>query len=47
MDSPKRTANIIMGTNGTMGTVDSSPTSPFAHPHWNTATVAPYAAATD
>ena len=30
-----------------MGTVDSSPTNPFAQPHWNTATVAPYAAATD
>ena len=37
-------ANIIIGTNATMGTVWSSPNRPFAQPHWNTATITPYAA---
>ena len=30
-----------------MGTVLSSPMRSLAQPHWNTATIAPYAAATD
>ena len=37
-------ANIIIGTNATIGTVSSSPNSPLNQPHWKTATITPYAA---
>ena len=44
MESPKRIANSIMGTNGSIGPVRLIPTMPPNHPHWNTATTTPYAA---
>ncbi len=33
-----------IGMKETIGTVDSSPMSPAAQPHWNTMTITPYAA---
>ena len=38
---------MIIGTNGLIGTVVSSPTRPLPQPHWNTATTTPYAAPID
>ena len=42
MDNPKRTANIIIGTNGSMG-AGSMLTSPN-QPYWKIAVTTPYAA---
>jgi hypothetical protein len=36
---------MIIGTNDTIGTVSSRPTSPLSQPHWKMATITPYAAA--
>ncbi len=40
-------ANIIIGTNDTIGTVLCRPSSSLPHPNWNTATTTPYAAPID
>ena len=37
-------ANIIIGMNGAIGPVCSTPNTPLSQPHWNTATTTPYAA---
>ena len=34
-------ANIINGTQETIGTVSARPTRSLPHPHWNTATTTP------
>ena len=40
MDNPKRMANIIIGTNGSMGADSMLITSPN-HPHWKIAVTTP------
>lgn len=46
MESPNSTDTMITGRKGSMGPARPSPSSSLPHPHWNTATTIPKAAAT-